>query len=373
VKILPLLITLLWGAVSPLAAQDCYPVKVKVTRAVNFSVTYHGFYKHVTVNNPWPGADRSFEYILLERGYPRPKGFARARVIEIPVRSMAALSSTYLTGIALLGREGTITAVDNRRTVSSPGLKKGITEKRIAEVGSGPSVSVERLLLLYPDCVMTMAIGEGDSYRRLSEAGLPVVVNADWTEQDPLGRCEWIKFLALFYNREREAEEFFNRTVEEYEKVRRQAATGKPVRVLTGIPWGGLWGVPGGRSYMARLIADAGGDYYWKGTGSPGSLQLDPETVYAVAGGADIWLVNGAGVGRLSDLERIDSRHTLFAPYRNGRVWNNDLRADPVTGANDWWESGPWFPQRILADLVSIFNPSVLPGHRRVYYRKVDP
>lgn len=355
---------------------DRYPVKVSVNHAANFSVSYHRYYKVVTVRNPWPGASESFTYLLLERNAPRPKGYPSATVIRIPVRSMAALSSTYLTGIDLLGETGSITAVDSRRTVHSARIRNGIRKGTIIEAGSGPSVMPERLILLDPDAVMTMAIGREDGYARLLEAGLPVIINADWNEQDPLGRCEWIKFLALFYNREKEAELFFRKTEKEYLELKHHVAGRKDTpapRILTGIPWGGQWGVPGGKSYMARLIADAGGDYIWKDTRKTGSILLDPEAVYARAGDADLWLVNGSGIRRLADLIRQDSRHALFQPYKTGQVWNNDLKSDPETGANDWWESGPWYPQEILADLISIFHPALLPDHRQIWFRKVDP
>ncbi len=37
-----------------------------------------------------------------------------------------------------------------------------------------------------------------------------MVINAEYLEKHPLGRAEWIKFVALFFDREKEADSIFN-------------------------------------------------------------------------------------------------------------------------------------------------------------------
>ncbi len=70
----------------------------------------------------------------------------------------------------------------------------------VSEVGSGAVINVERLVDLNPDLIMTSASGyaDYDSHPQLLEAGLNVVINSDYLEQDPLGRAEWGKFIAAF-------------------------------------------------------------------------------------------------------------------------------------------------------------------------------
>ncbi len=48
---------------------------------------------------------------------------------------------------------------------------------------------------------------------QLLEAGLKVVVNSDYLEQDPLGQAEWGKFIAAFYEKEAEADHLFDEMV----------------------------------------------------------------------------------------------------------------------------------------------------------------
>jgi iron complex transport system substrate-binding protein len=37
-------------------------------------------------------------------------------------------------------------------------------------------------------------------------------------------------------------------------------------------------------------------------------------------------------------------------------------------GGNDYWETGVANPDRVLADLISIFHPELLPHHQRSWY-----
>ena len=54
-----------------------------------------------------------------------------------------------------------------------------------------------------------------------------------------------------------------------------------------------------------------------------------------------------------------------------GRVFNNNKRAG-ANGGNEFWETGTVHPNLVLADLVKIFHPELLPEHELVYYRKLE-
>lgn len=75
--------------------------------------------------------------------------------------------------------------------------------------------------------------------------------------------------------------------------------------------------------------------------------------------------------GSLKDLEAADARFAEFAAFKNGKVFNNDKRTNANFG-NDYFESGVIRPQVILADLIKIFHPDLLPDHELVYYRQLE-
>ena len=141
--------------------------------------------------------------------------------------------------------------------------------------------------------------------------------------------------------------------------------------VLVGTPFQGTWHVSGGDGYQARLIADAGGAYLWSDDETRGVLSLDFETVYAEGLDADLWL-HAYGWDSSESALRNDSRMADFAAFRDGRVYNNDLRISEG-GGNDYWESGSLRPDLILADLVHILHPHLLPEHELYFHRRLSP
>jgi len=66
-----------------------------------------------------------------------------------------------------------------------------------------------------------------------------------------------------------------------------------------------------------------------------------------------------------------DSRFKDFEPFETGRVYNNNKRTND-SGGNDFWESGVVHPEMLLADLIKIFHPDLMPDHELYYYQKVD-
>jgi iron complex transport system substrate-binding protein len=241
-------------------------------------------------------------------------------------------------------------------------------------VGSGAGVNVELLLDLNPDLIMTHAVGvpPHDVHPKLLEAGLKVAVNAAYMDTTPLGRTEWMKFVAVFFNREAVAERLFRDIAAAYEHLasRTRQVRIKPT-VFTHSTYQGTWFMPGGNSYQARFLKDAGATYLWADDTSTGSLRLDFEAVFERARQADFWLVNTSGWTRIQDVLAADERYANFAALQPGRVYNHNARVN-AHGGNDYWETGTANPHLVLADLVRIFHPDILPDHELMWYRPLN-
>lgn len=343
-----------------------------VEYARGFTVDSHAGYTLVSVTRPWPGSRQEFRYLLVQRGRPVPGGYPGVPVIRVPIRSIVALSSTYLAEIAELGELDTIRGVESLSYVYSPEIRSRIKSGKIETVGEGQSLNIEALIALKPDVVMTTAFGgSADLYPRLEAAGLPVVINGDWAELTPLGRAEWLKFIALFYDKGSKAAELFNHVASEYHRLAALAAnSGRRPTVFVNAPWQGTWDVPGGRSYMARLLHDAGADYLWQRSESTGTLSLDFEAVFDRAANADFWINPGAWRS-LAEAKSVDPRFALFKAFKEHHLYNSIARTTP-DGGNDYWESGPANPQIVLRDLIRIFHPDLLPGRKLYYFKRLE-
>lgn len=352
---------------------DYFPEKTAVAHSDGFTIEYFDSYKVVTVHSPYPGAEAAATYLLVQCGAPIPTGFEDAVTIEVPINSLVAMSTTYLPHLPTLNAVDKLVGLDSLAFASTPEIRERIDAGQVAEVGFGAEVNVEQVLDLDPDVVMTYSSGSADfdAQPKLEEAGITVVVNSDYLDANPLGQAEWVKFLAAFYNQEAAANTWFENVVGEYEELAELAATvvTQPT-VFLNTPYEGTWYMAGGQSYIAQLLADAGAVYTWADDPSDTALFLDFETVFDQAQGTEYWL-NLGFVASLADLAATDERFAEFAAFQNGNVYNNDARVNE-SGGNDYYEGGAANPQWVLADLIKIFHPELLPEHEFVYYRLVE-
>lgn len=349
------------------------PSNLGLSYSKGFSVEYRQGYKVVEVKAPWPGATQGFRYVLYKRGAQRPAGVQADCFIETPVRKAVTFSTTYLPPIVALGEADSVVGVDSAAYVNTPEIRSRIAAGKIVETTRNYAPNIELLISLKPDVVFTYGMGnEWDTHPKMKEAALPVIISGEWNETNPLARAEWIKFMAAFYDKEGLAASIFDKTAREYERIKGQASAAKtrPTVFVNG-PFQGTWSVSGGKSYMARFLADAGASYLWADDGSTGGITLSIEAVYARALKADFWLNPALSVNTNADLAAIDPRFSALPAVVLGRVWNNNLRLSPE-GGNDYFESAVLYPDKVLADLVKIFHPELLADRPFTYYKHID-
>jgi iron complex transport system substrate-binding protein len=354
---------------------DYFPDKAHLIYARGFTLEYFGHYKVLTVLTPWPGATRSFRYLLVQCGTPTPDGYTDAQILQVPIVKVIALTKPQLSQLELLNALDGLLALDSLDRVYSPAVNRKIAAGQLVAVGWGTNIDAERILALDPDLVMATAYDQPQHnvHPILQRVGIPVVINAEYTEPSPLGRAEWLKFTAALFNKEQQAERLFNDIVARYHayaELTRDLPIAQRPTVLTGALYGGAWYVPSGNSYLAQLLRIAGGDYLWADTDAAGNIPLDFEAVYARAWQADYWLTNKNEWLTRTDMQAADARYEEFTAYQHGRVYNNNARLS-ATGGNDYWERATLEPDMILADLIKIFHPALVPGHTLKYFRKL--
>ena len=363
--------------------QAAPAARIVLTDAVNFTVEYVGSAKLVHVRQASPGAPGAV-YVLVQRGAPEPEGgwagladelivahdLGPATVVEIPIQSLFTSSTTQLPALEILGVVDRLTGVAQKAFVTTASVRALIDADRLVEFAATYAVDAEAVVAAQPDVLMTSGFWD-DAYDIIQGAGTAIVHNADWVESSPLGRAEWVKFISLFFNREAEAEAWFEQVRADYAAARALAA-GVEHRpsVHTGQVWGGVWYASGGQSYVARLLADAGADYVWADDGSAGSMEHDIETQLAQAADAEFWLHAASWWGSIAAALAEDARYSEFASLQNGNVWNPTL-ATNEQGGNDFFESGSVRPDLVLRDIIAILHPELLPDHEFLYYQRM--
>jgi len=348
---------------------------VTLTHAKGFSLEYHDRYKVLTVSTPWTNSNQSFQYLLVQCGTPIPPGFDQAQVITIPIEKVVVLSTTHLPFFDRLNALDRIVGIRQIQDVSNPRLRQQYDRGEVAAVGNGTDLDFERIVSLQPDLVTTFGIAnvETTSIQRLQDLGLSTAVIAEYLEADPLAQAEWIKFIAAFLNQETEANAIFEAIVQDYNRLRSltQNLDQRPT-VLTGFDLNGTWYVAGGKSFIAQFIQDAGGTYLWRENTSMGNLALDFEAVFLKGSPAEIWINTNTRWQTVSDVTQEDDRYGQFQALKTNRIFNNDAQLN-ADGGNDYWESGILNPHIVLADLIQIIHPDLLPDHTLFYYRQLLP
>ncbi len=331
-------------------------------------------YCRLIVRNPWEKAKNiEIDYYLVEKGQQIPETLAGKTIIRVPVERVICLSTSHVSYLEALLETDKVTGVSGEAYIMNPMIRKRVAEGRTRDVGYGQNLNYEEIIRQKPDLVLVYGVdseitGFLDKFRDL---GIPSVLIAEYLEETPLGKAEWIKFIAPFFNKQQMADSLFAQTEKRYcELVQKVSHVTEMPGVMVGLPYRDNWWIPGGKSYMAKLIADAGGHYIGKDNDSHESYVISMEKAFIRASGADIWL-NVGMVTCKDEILKSDGRFAGFGLFRNGKIVNNNKRSIPG-GGNDFWESGTIHPDLILEDLIRIFHPGVLPEGEMNYYREVQ-
>ena len=344
--------------------------RLDVRYAKGFDVFYGDNYKTAVVYNPWKeGEVQQIYYLVGNKEVETPNDGIK---VVVPVENIAISSCTHVEFLNLLGEINSVVGVCTPHLIYNSDIRERYADGKIQSLGDAHNVNLEQLVHLRPDIYIAASYNQQDEQaKRLQQSGVKLVFNNEWTEQLLLARAEWIKFVAAFYNKEQLADSIFSGIEKDYIEVSRiaQVVDDKPT-VMAGGNFKGTWYMPSGASYMGRLFADAGADYFYKNDSSTNaSLALNFETVLGNFHDADVWL--NAPTTSMSALMQMDERHGLFRAAREGRVFGFYARTLP-DGANDFWESAVARPDLVLKDLIWALHPQLLPDYEPTYIIKVE-
>lgn len=345
---------------------------VALKYARGFRISAKGKAKLVEVIYPYQSATKGYRYLLVKKGDPVPSHDPETRVVRIPVERIVCTSTTHIPLLDYLGETNSLVGFPTLDYISSVKMRDRIEAGAVAELGVDKGMNLEDLVLLKPDLVMGYLMSSDyGQFRKIEEFGIPVIINSEYLERHPLGRAEWIKFAAAFFDKEEVADSVFNAIEKSYLEVKALTSSidNRP-SVLSGIMYGDSWFLPGGQNNGATLLADAGCYYLWRDDSSHGFLQLGFEHVYRKARDADLWIGTG-GFMSLKEIESGDHRYTKFRPFRMGKVFSSDARRG-AKGGSEFLELGYLRPDMVLKDLVRIAHPELMPAHELYFHKQLE-
>ena len=324
----------------------------------------------IRVTNPWQSANDVETMLFIARGGEKaPAGF-RGQVLQGNAQRVVCMSSSHIAMLDAIGAVESVVGVSGKDFVSNPYI--GANRHSIADVGYDGNINFELLVAQRPDIVLLYGVtGACTMQSKLDELGISYIYIGEYVEEDPLGKTEWLVAIAEIVGCREQGIAYFSQVPQRYNhlKAMAAAATSPLPRVMLNTPYADSWFMPSTTSYLARLIADAGGDYIYKKNTSNHSQPIDLEEAALLTTEADIWL-HVEGVSSLKDLRQQYPKFAKMPCVQRGEVYNCDKRK--VTGGgNDYWESGVVQPDVILRDLIKVFHPELI-SEELVYYRKIE-
>jgi len=340
--------------------------------AKGFDIQEFENYKKLTIKSPYPEAKEQFEYILIPKGVKIPKALNELKILRTPINKLVVTSTTHIPMLELLKEENSLVGFPNLSYISSTKTRGLIARDIIKELGNEQDINTEVLLNLQPELVIGFSLsGNNRMFENIEKAGIPVLLNGDWLEETPLGRVEWIKFFAVLFDKEKEADSIFNNIERTYKDAitTAQSATSNPT-VLSGALFKDIWNLPAGESFMAQFLKDANTNYLWAETKGKGSLSLNFESVFDRGKQAQFWIAPGAHTS-LSELKETNRHYTEFGAYKSGNIYSFANKKGENGGVL-YYELAPTQPHIVLKDIIKATHPELLPNYKPFFLEKLN-
>lgn len=346
-------------AFSPLRAKN---VSLHYTKAFHIEYLENGV-KKIT-----DGASR--QILLVPRGKKIPMEYKSLPVIYTPINRVLYASVTQVCFLRPFNDPGIWKSIIG---VTSPSeewylneVKSGLQNGRITFVGDSFKPNFELIQSIRPELVFvyTGPTGQYGLIKMLEELKIPYVVDNDYLETNPLGRLEWLKFIAAFYNKDIEADSYIKKIAQRVKRLHNKLRPLKKPKIAWGMIYNGKAFVPGNQSFAAQMITLAGGDnVFADSVNGVSSIEVSMEQFYMKAREADIFIY-AVFPAFASSLNAIQVETPLLGEikaFRSQKVWCLQ----------------PWYNQlldktdEIIFDLAHIFHPDLNNQYRVKHFKKI--
>lgn len=331
--------------------------------AKGFNVKYADNITLLEINDPENKEAEQFHFALVDKSFKGeiPNGYTR---LNIPIRSAICMTSLQLSNFLKLDIPEMVVGITSTRHLHNQKMNQQLKEGKTHKIGIEGNFDNEVIIAINPDVIFISPFKRG-GYDAIRNVEIPMIPHLGYKELTPLGQAEWIKVIGLLTGNASLANSTFEAIESRYNNLKSIVDTVKRrPTVFSGEMRGGNWYAVGGRSFLAQLFRDAGGDYFLKENEESGGVTLDYETVYTNAAHADYWRIVNSFEGEYSYnvLKEQDERYTDFDAWKKHGVIYCNMKEVP------FYERMPVEPEVVLADFIHVFHPDVLPNHKPQYY-----
>ena len=336
----------------------------EVKFAKHFSLIHHKDFVELIILNPENNQPEK-KYALIKKGsettYP-----SDLTPLEIPLKSIVTLSGTHIGMLNKIKVVDLIRGVSNRKYIHNKTVLDGIEAGKVIEFEDFGLLNPESVLKTHSKVIVYSGFeGKAPANEdKLAKLGIWCMPNYDWRENHPLGKAEWVKLFGVLFDKEKEANAYFDEVVKEYNSIKEMAQKlpNKPT-VFSGMMYGDSWYMPAGDSYGAKLLHDAGGDYHVQDVNNTGSAAFTFEAVLKNHQHSQFWF--NVEFPSKKQLLQLNDKYRYFDAFKNNQVYSY------ATKMNEFWENGAVEPHFVLSDYIQILHAGEVAKKPLHYYQKL--
>ena len=337
--------------------------------ATQLTVVRYNGYTVATLKNPWKEGMVLHQYVLVPKDEPLPPHLPKGTVVRTPLERSVIFSTVHCAMLMAFDKQNAIAGVADLKYIKIPWIQEQVREGRMMDVGDGMNPVIEKIIDRHPDALFLSPFENSGGYGKLEEIDIPIVECAEYMETSPLARAEWIRFYGMLFGCEQRADSLFQVTDSSYHALKalaQKAADRK--RVLVDKVTGSVWYVPGGKSTLGQLMADANGSYPWGDDTHSGSVALPFESVLEKAGDADMWLFRYSSDHPITygELKAEHHGYDQFKAYREQEVYGCNVEQSL------FYEESPFRPDWLLNDIIRILHPEIEGLAPLRYYQRLS-
>lgn len=270
-------------------------------------------------------------YLVVPENSTVPNGLSEdITVLQKPLENVYLVSTSAMDPILKIDALSAVTlSGTSAENWYLPEAKEAMENGEISYAGKYSAPDYERIVSANCGLAIenTMIYHTPEVKEQLEKFGIPVLVERSSYESDPLARMEWVKLYGILFDKEAEAETFFNEQVQRIRPLLGQDTTGKTAAFFS-VTSNNLVTVRKSNDYVAKMIGMAGGEYVFSDLSDNGNnlatINLSLEEFYAGAKDADVLIYNSTIEGKIETTEQLLSKCPMLADFKavqNGNVW----------------------------------------------------